>query len=96
MPGVLLQPSTNYERQLLVDALSELGWTANQEGNCLVQWCKARDIDWQAVLRGEVCANSLLVRTALTRKVCAQFVWFSFYISSSGNEHACRHSRLLQ
>lgn len=68
MPGVLLQPSTNYERQLLVDEFERLGWTSAPDQH-LVQWCKARDVDWQRVLRGEVCANSLLVRTAITRKV---------------------------
>lgn len=72
MPAVLLQPSTNYERQLLVDALGELGWRAGEDGDeCLVQWCKARDADWHRVLRGEICASSLLVRTAVTRKVRA-------------------------
>lgn len=94
MPGLLLQPSTNYERALLQEALSELHWTASDE-YYIVQWCKARDIDWQRVLRGEICANSLLVRTAVTRKVRGCFSLELFDDQTAPIHEAGRHTKCI-
>ena len=68
---MLLQPSSNYERQLLVDALDKLGVRSvseAEEAHNLV-WAKARDVDWERVLDGALGCNALLVRSELTRKV---------------------------
>ena len=40
----------------------------NSPREATLQWGKARDIDWRAVLDGELVANSYYLKTALTRK----------------------------
>ena len=45
------------------------GWErVDSPREATLQWGKARDIDWRAVLDGELAANSYYLKTALTRK----------------------------